>query len=99
MGLPHDENDSDAEGYQEKQCDCREHALSALDLAIHAAASIHRAADRQFLDTTLLLAPDRRHDLGPCAVACAVMSAIIRSSGPGFFTFGSKIANPPSLEM
>jgi hypothetical protein len=95
-GPPNDENDSDAETHKEKQRDCPEHDLPAPDLAIHAAASIHRAADSQLLDTTPLLvvsarsAPpekrDRSHDLGPRALACEVRSAIIRSSGPGLFT-------------
>jgi hypothetical protein len=58
-GTPHDENDSDAEAHNEEQCDCPEHALSSLALAIHAAASFHRAADTQRLDTTPLLAPAR----------------------------------------
>jgi hypothetical protein len=107
-GIPHDENDSDAEAHKEKQCDRPEHALPSLDLAIHAAASIDCAADSQLLDTTPLLAPargvppenpDRSHDLGPCALACELRPAIIRSSGPGFFTFGSNIANPSRLEM
>lgn len=107
-GTPHDENDSDAEAHNEEQRDCPEHALSSLALAIHAAASFHRAADTQRLDTTPLLAPapglppetpDQSHDLGPCALACELRPAIIRSSGPGFFTFGSNIANPSRLEM
>jgi hypothetical protein len=39
------------------------------------------------------------YDLPPCPGGCDGMTAIMRSSDPGFFIFGSKIANPSRLEM
>jgi hypothetical protein len=71
-------------------------STSALELEDPGLESLRPAIQRPHVSQ---LGSLTTYDLPPCPGGCDGMTAIMRSSDPGFFIFGSKIANPSRLEM
>jgi hypothetical protein len=79
---------------KELSCDFRS------DSSLHASRAYRKTLTRLkrlFAKSRQLLS--RIYDLGRGPGACGGKPAIIRSGEPDFFTFGSKMPNPPVLEM